>query len=157
MHREKGPKPIPNEQRFWAKVSRTEGCWLWLGNSLKAGYGIFRASAPRRQVLAHRFAYESTYGRIPLGKLVCHHCDTPSCVNPRHLFVGTQFDNMADCRRKGRAAFGEKNGMAKLTIKQVREIRRRFRGGWNRTVKLADEYGINPTYLYSVVSGEFWK
>lgn len=88
--------------RFWPKVQKTETCWLWTGAKNDAGYGKlwdYEYGAPRA---AHRLAWEMEHGAIPDGLFLCHHCDTPTCVRPDHMFVGTQFDNMRDAARKGR-------------------------------------------------------
>lgn len=89
--------------QFWERVEPepNSGCWLWTGPFVLGGYGTFSVSS-RRMVGAHRFAYAEVYGPIPEGMLVCHRCDVKPCVNPDHLFLGTQRDNMQDMVRKGR-------------------------------------------------------
>lgn len=89
------------QDRFEAKVSPVPhaGCWLWTGAETGTGYGAFWAHGERR---AHRVSYRLYKGPIPNGMVVCHRCDTPLCVNPEHLFLGTQRDNMLDASRKGR-------------------------------------------------------
>lgn len=92
------------EERFWPKVNKTESCWLWTGSKTRAGYGEFHGEV-WKTIRAHRWLYEKEYGPIPHGLHICHHCDTPACVRPSHMFVGTHLDNMRDCARKGRNSF----------------------------------------------------
>ena len=101
-----GMKPNGPDE-FLAKIctdSRT-GCWLWNGAKFENGYGAF--SYRNKTVRAHRWSYNYWVGPIPDGLLVCHRCDTPACVNPDHLFVGTQRDNLDDREQKGRTLRGE--------------------------------------------------
>lgn len=103
---------LPIEERFWSKVDQSGDCWLWAAYRNSRGYGMFMVSAgsplqntkSTRPHLAHRIAWQLTYGTIPNGLVVCHHCDNPPCVRPDHLFLGTQSDNMVDSARKGRHA-----------------------------------------------------
>lgn len=87
------------DARFWAKVTKTETCWLWAG-AKAAGYGVIRRS--RRSIKAHRYTWELTNGPIPDGLFACHTCDVRACVNPAHLFLGTNGDNQRDSVAKGR-------------------------------------------------------
>lgn len=103
-----GPKPKPLAERFWAKIAKADSgsCWPWLGYKMKNGYGKVtvgsRTDGSKHQVLAHRLAYELTYGPIVDEMYVCHTCDNQRCCNPSHLFLGDQFRNMQDAANKGR-------------------------------------------------------
>lgn len=90
--------------RFWRHVSKGPECWLWTGAPNSAGYGMVGEgpAGADRKILAHRLAWEIHFGPIPEGMFVCHHCDTPLCVRPDHLFLGTHTDNMRDMAAKGR-------------------------------------------------------
>src|SRR5678816_1649164 len=123
----RGPKARPLLDRFEEKYcpEPNTGCWLWTGSTNPSGYGqLFRSwRKGSRPALAHRIAWELFNGPIPDSIFVCHRCDTPSCVNPKHLFLGTCSDNMQDCSKKGRlripALRGEAQPTSKLTVDQV--------------------------------------
>jgi len=97
-----GPKPRPVAERFWEKVDKTDGCWLWTASRTTSGYGQFCpvGNVPRK---AHRIAWELTYGPVPEGAHVLHRCDTPLCVRPDHLFLGDAAANVDDMWTKSRA------------------------------------------------------
>lgn len=100
---------IAIEDRFWPYVEKTDGCWLWTGRKNRDGYGY--VSIDSKPVGAHRIAYSLNVGAIPDGLFVLHRCDTPPCVNPSHLFLGTNTDNMRDASGKGRlVGFTRKDG-----------------------------------------------
>jgi hypothetical protein len=98
--RRNGFAPRPVVDRFWEKVQKGDGCWVWSGG-LISGYGRF-VVRHGLYVRAYRFSYELANGPIPDGLFVCHRCDNPPCVNPAHLFLGTCKDNFEDMRAKGR-------------------------------------------------------
>jgi hypothetical protein len=99
-----GPRFEPEPDRFWNKVKRSRGCWLWTGAITSWGYGWFQRTAGVPHY-AHRVAWEFTHGAAPNG-LVLHKCDVRHCVNPDHLYVGTQADNMRDMASRGRSTKG---------------------------------------------------
>lgn len=149
-------------EKYAAKDS--SGCVLWTGSLTKTGYGKFGLNGG--WVLAHRAAWELEHGPIPTGDgyhgvCVLHRCDTPACVNPKHLFLGTHQDNMADRDRKGRGGQpgkktkGEKNGMALLTEPQVLSILRRHKQGASQR-SLAREFEVSPSLIHLIVHRKRW-
>jgi hypothetical protein len=108
------------------------------------GYGYIRHKKGEvwGWIGAHVLSYELHYGLVPEGLLVCHTCDNKQCVNPTHLFLGTQHDNMVDMYSKGK-------GNQKLSLGEIRAVRIRHRQGEHRQV-LADEFGINPCYVNQI-------
>jgi hypothetical protein len=93
-------------ERFWAKVNikSVDECWVWVAATRKGGYGIFRPTG-KTFISSHRMSYIIANGEIPKNSVICHSCNNPSCVNPRHLYSGTQFDNMRQAAREGRFEF----------------------------------------------------
>ena len=141
-------------KKFWDKVEKTTECWLWTGGKTKAGYGLIRVDY--KAVLTHRFSYELAFGLIFGVVKVCHHCDNRACVNPKHLFLGTDKDNHQDAKAKGRTVHGEKNGQAKLTIAQVLEIRSvRHKTGVS-FAELGRRYAVSQTTTRKAFLGLSW-
>lgn len=143
------------EQRFWSKVRKTpHGCWLWTGGTFAGGYGAFHIGKPVYR--AHRVSWELTHGPIPEGMFICHHCDTPACVRPDHLFLGTNADNVGDMTRKRRVAHGERHGSAKLSAEQVQQIRRAYSSKRVLQRELAQQYGVDASLISMIVTRKLW-
>lgn len=98
----RGPRCTP--EMFWAKVHKGERCWIWLGTKHYRGYGA--CAKAYGDTRAHRVSWKLTHGPIPKGQGVLHRCSTPLCVNPAHLYLGDQKQNMADCVAAGRRTHG---------------------------------------------------
>ena len=158
------------EERFLKKVFKdpSSDCWLWTGYKNGSGYGIVGRS--HKTFLAHRYSYEKHNGEIPRGILVCHKCDTPACVNPDHLFLGTYKDNAQDCSIKGRnnkpkgknhwsktrpedIVREENHGMAKLDRDKVIAIFRDNRYNY----EIAKDYGVNTSCIQKIKSRINWR
>lgn len=140
------------------KVDKTApgGCWEWLGCRDKEGYGVRgrRVGMPTRRV--HRLSWELHNDR-PAGDLhVLHHCDNPPCVNPAHLFVGTNQDNIMDRVRKERSPRGQDIYAAKLDPGKVESIREEYAGGGVTQDDLAEKYNVQRTTISLVLRGEVW-
>lgn len=159
------------------------GCWLWMGSFFADGYGS--AWTGSKSMGAHRLAWQLARGAIPAGLCVCHKCDTPACVNPEHLFVGTYADNAHDRDAKGRQAKGDRNGSrlyperlargdanymrrcpgvrqgeknarALITETQVRTIRTKFALGVFQK-DIAREFGVHQTTVSNIIVGKTWR
>lgn len=149
------------EARFWSHVDKSGGCWLWTGACKPHGYGQFTARGTGRPKvrLAHRTAWELVHGRIPPGLGVCHNCpggDNPACCNPAHLFLGTQKDNLVDCKRKGRTSRGALRPNAVLSAEIVAKARTQYARGTTSYRLLALEYGIAADTIRSAIHGKSW-
>lgn len=152
------------EARFLASFDRRsdDECWPWKLGRLANGYGRFYYRG--RTHSAHRFVYERSYGPIPAGMFVCHHCDNPPCVNPAHLFVGTAADNTADMMRKGRYRQGSRENVVRgedvarsvLTERDVRAMRaiRAERG--SPYYVIAQQFGVATRTAWLAVTGRTW-
>ena len=140
--------------RFWSKVSKTNGCWLWTAGRHGKGYGQFYLNG--RTLKAHRMAYMLTNGEIPDGMHVLHRCDVPACVNPHHLFVGTNQENVDDKVRKDRQSrlTGEMHPCRKLSKADVAHMR--SRRSEDRGV-LASEFGVDRSTVNRIIRGASWS
>ena len=144
-------------ERFWRYTNRLseDECWEWLRTRGSSGYGQIRVG--KKMVVASRFSYELHYGKFDSKLFVCHKCDNRGCVNPQHLFLGTQKMNMRDAIEKGRFASGERNGSAKLTGEQVLEICDLYLSGKWSPPRIAKKLDINENSVDRVICGSNWQ
>lgn len=158
------------EERFWGKVQKTETCWLWTGGKRSKGYGAFVYARDGEPVQgrAHVYSYELHKGRVPKGVFVLHTCDTPACVNPDHLFLGNNQDNVDDMIAKGRHVRGgtyskgkyqrgELHHGARLTATDVQAIRAAYNAGGVSFSQLARKYGLALGHVFRIVKKKAWR
>lgn len=146
--------------RFWSKVALTANqdlCWNWRATKHKKGYGNFWFNGQLMRATHISIFYKT--GVLPnKGSFACHTCDNPSCVNPNHIFIGTNQDNMNDKVKKGRMSClkGESNPKAKLTEGGVREIRYLYNSGLNYP-EISTKVGVSRSMVGGIIRGKFWK
>jgi len=139
-------------QRFFDNIkfpSDLSSCWIWIGCNNGNGYG--RLIIDNKKVFAHRFSYELFIKPIPKKMFICHHCDNPQCVNPDHLFIGTQKDNMQDMIKKNRCTY------SKVTIKEVLEIRKLYVLKDIAYKQLAKKYSVTEQTIKDIVNKKTWQ
>lgn len=169
-----------DKERFWRKVDKSSGpdnCWIWESSKNRKGYGTFNVG--RRNLKAHRIAWIISHGPIPHdgsahGICVCHRCDVRDCVNPAHLFLGTNAQNMADMIQKGRdnkargdshrarmhpelMPRGEAHGRALITAAQVLEIRSLYSAGGITMKELGNRFGLAKSSINNIIKRNNWK
>lgn len=152
------------EERFSYYSSKPDanGCINWLGQRDKNGYGRIKPKGEKR-IRAHRYSYKTFVGEIPEGYLVCHKCDNPSCVNPEHLFLGTNKDNCLDRDNKGRTAKNNLAGLpikllpnSKLTKEKVLEIRKLLNIKHVTIKTIAEMFNVHTTTIYYIKKRKTW-
>lgn len=148
--------PLGERLRSKTRINQETGCWEWQAARDPNGYG--RISVKYKMLLPHRVSWELHRGPIPDGMFVLHKCDNPCCLNPDHLFIGDQADNMTDKALKGRSVFplkrGEDNGFAKLTETEIIAIRSAH-GQSQR--KLAKQFGVSQLHISRIQRRIVWR
>lgn len=139
----------PDAVRFWRNVNKTPGCWLWMGSVRANWYGAF--SVRHRSFSAHRWSWSEAHGPIPPGMCVLHRCDTPRCVRPDHLFLGTIADNNHDMIAKGRYVPRKKGTW--LAADKVLAIRDGLAAGLS-TRAVAKRVGVGKTLVWKLAAAE---
>ena len=150
--------PSTPEERFWARVEKTDSCWLYRGALNRDGYGTLTWEG--RIVSAHRTSWTLTNGAPAKGKWVLHKCDVRACCNPDHLYIGVRQDNVNDMVSRDRHARGARSGKSNLNDDLVREIRSRYRkinAKLSNAGELAAEYGCSRQVVNLIGNGSTWR
>lgn len=154
------------EEKIRTLTRKTDSCWFWTGRSCRGGYGVLSLRKQDKVRLgivradksyAHRVVWILHHGPIPMGMVVCHNCDQPSCVNQAHLFLGTYLQNSTDMVTKDRQAKGERVGTARLTAAVVRLIRWRSESQDPGLAGLSERFGVAVPTISKIVRRETWK
>lgn len=148
----------PSYERFCKKITvESTGCWIWSGKTNSRGYGMFPFNGVSTHS-AHRASWIMNRGPIPTGICVLHKCDTPKCVNPEHLFLGTNADNVADKVSKNRQArgadmarFGSDNPRTRLSDSDVSEIRSLYAARSKSQTQMAIDFGVHLMTIHKIV------
>lgn len=150
--------------RFWAKVDKSGNCWIWKGALMPQGYGGFYLDSTRRRGYAHRASWEITNGQIPPGMSILHSCDNRKCVNPSHLRIGTQRDNVYDMLSKGRfngrfknIQIGTDNPASVLCNEDIAAIRACYCTGRFGYRRLGSMFGVTPIAIKKIILRQTWK
>lgn len=143
------------KQRFDEKWSKDGDCWVWQAGELHRGYGGFYLDG--EMIGAHRASIEIHKDGVPEGKYVLHTCDRKMCVNPEHLYVGTQQENIDDALERGQVVTGEDNPSTKLTRKDVQDIRTLYNSSDITQSELGKEYGVDQSTVSKILNGEWWQ
>lgn len=168
---------IRNRIASMSNVDPVTGCWNWSGGTNKQGYGLM--SVGNRTASAHRTSYRVFVGKIKPadgyhGMCVCHSCDNPPCVNPAHMFLATQTNNMRDCAKKGRSpraladrngtrtrpdriARGERSARSRTTSDAVLDIREKYRMGVANMPELASRHGLSKSTVFDIIKRRTWR
>lgn len=147
--------------KFMRSVEITDYCWIWTGETVRGGYGRMRIG--KKKVPASHVSWGIFYGNKQNDLLALHKCDNPACVNPNHLFLGTQKQNIQDALSKKRFPAGETHHNAKLSTSQVEEIRSKYHKGHRYHPSatdqnsLAREYGVDQQTIWRIVNLKGWK
>ena len=144
---------ISGVRRFWSKVRKTKGCWLWKTGKNTDGYGVFYLNGYQEK--AHKASWLIKYNDSALDYLVLHKCDTVACVRPSHLFLGTDLDNHLDSMRKNRNARGTMVGSAKINYQIAQKIRKEFKAGIIQA-ELGREYHLTEGQISNIVHNRNW-
>jgi len=149
------------KKRFLSKVAKfpNDPCWYWIGYISRGGYGRFGVTTKiegKKSKDAHRVSWELHFGAIPKGLYVCHRCDVRACVNPKHLFLGTNDDNMKDMIKKGRCPRGTGRYNSKLSPRKIKTIKKLLAKNIPQA-KIASCFKVSQSLISNIKQGKTWK